>query len=186
MRVISGDLKGKKILPPINNNTRPLRDLVKESIFNLIEHSNKFDCFIKDSNILDLFSGTGSFGIECISRKAKKVTFVENHKDALLILKKNILLLKAQKKSKIIEKNCFNYFNFQNKIEEKFNLIFVDPPYKEEKINIIINTIKEKKILTQNGIFIIHRHKKDKIDITDNLKILDERTYGISKITIGG
>ena len=88
MRVISGDLKGKKILPPINNNTRPLRDLVKESIFNLIEHSNKFDCFIKDSNILDLFSGTGSFGIECISRKAKKVTFVENHKDALLILKK--------------------------------------------------------------------------------------------------
>ena len=99
---------------------------------------------------------------------------------------KNILLLKAQKKSKIIEKNCFNYFNFQNKIEEKFNLIFVDPPYKEEKINIIINTIKEKKILTQNGIFIIHRHKKDKIDITDNLKILDERTYGISKITIGG
>ena len=95
-------------------------------------------------------------------------------------------MLKAQKKSKIIEKNCFNYFNFQNKIEEKFNLIFVDPPYKEEKINIIINTIKEKKILTQNGIFIIHRHKKDKIDITENLKILDERTYGISKITIGG
>ena len=83
MRIIAGNYKGKKIFFPKTKHTRPLRDLVKESIFNLIENSNKFDIKIKDSNVLDLFSGSGSFGLECISREAKKVTFVENYFDSL-------------------------------------------------------------------------------------------------------
>ena len=66
-------LKGKKILQPKDLFTRPLKDMVKESIFNIISHSNKFNVSIKNSNILDLFSGVGSFGIECLSREAKKV-----------------------------------------------------------------------------------------------------------------
>ena len=66
-----------------------------------------------------------------------------------------------------------------------FDLIFLDPPFKEEKINILIEKIKEKKILKKNGILIIHRHKKDNLEITKRLNILDQRIYGISKITIG-
>ncbi len=185
MRIIGGDFKGKKISLPKDSKTRPLRDFVKESIFNLIENSNKFNCSINKANILDLFSGTGSFGIECISRKAKKVTFVENYHEALSILKKNIISIEADEKIKIIEKNCFDYLDSKKKFDEKFNIIFMDPPYKEEKSNILINAIKEKKILHKNGIIIIHRHKKDKIDITNKLSILDERNYGISKIFIG-
>ena len=88
MRIISGNFKGKKIIFPKNKKTRPLRDIVKESIFNLIENSNKFNIKIQNSNILDLFSGSGSFGLECISRGAKKVTFVENNFDTLMVLKK--------------------------------------------------------------------------------------------------
>ena len=102
MRVISGDLKGKKISLPDDKKTRPLRDLVKESIFNLIEHSNKFSLKLDNANILDLFSGTGSFGIECISINAKKVTFVENYDLALKILKKNIKSFGIKNKSEII------------------------------------------------------------------------------------
>ena len=85
MRIISGNFKGKKISLPNNKLTRPLRDLVKESIFNIIQHSynNKFS--IKGSNILDIFSGTGSFGLECISRGAKKVVFIENYDEAIKI-----------------------------------------------------------------------------------------------------
>ena len=101
MRIIGGNLKGKKILIPKDDKTRPLRDLVKESIFNLILHSNKFNCSINDSNILDLFSGTGSFGLECISRNSKMITFFENHNEALYVLKKNINslnLIKFKKK----------------------------------------------------------------------------------------
>ena len=116
MRIISGNLKGKKIFLPKDKKTRPLRDLVKESIFNLIKHSNKFDCNIENSNILDLFCGTGSFGLECISRNAKKVTFVENYRDALDILKKNITSLKVDKKYEIFEEDCFDFF----KLEKRF------------------------------------------------------------------
>ena len=80
MRIISGSLKGKKILDPKDLNTRPLKDLTKESIFNVINHSNKFEIIIKKSAILDIFSGVGSFGIECLSRGADHVTFIENYK----------------------------------------------------------------------------------------------------------
>ena len=78
MRIIGGNLKGKKILMPVDNNTRPLRDLVKESIFNLLVHSKKIKFEIQNSQVLDLFSGSGSFGLECISRGANSVTFFEN------------------------------------------------------------------------------------------------------------
>ena len=90
MRIIGGNFKGKKILIPKDEKTRPLRDLVKESIFNLILHSKKLNCSIDNSYILDLFSGTGSFGLECISRDSNMVTFFENYNEALYILKKNI------------------------------------------------------------------------------------------------
>ena len=75
MRIISGTFRGKKIIFPKNKKTRPLRDMVKESVFNLIENSNKLEVHIKDSTILDLFSGSGSFGLECLSRGAEKNNF---------------------------------------------------------------------------------------------------------------
>ena len=75
MRIISGKFKGKKINLPKDKTTRPLRDLVKESLFNVIRHSNKININIKNSVILDLFSGSGSFGLEALSRGAKKCLF---------------------------------------------------------------------------------------------------------------
>ncbi len=185
MRIIGGNFKGKKISLPNDNVTRPLRDLVKESIFNLITHSNKFNCDINNSEILDLFSGTGSFGLECISRNAKKVTFIENYREALLVLKKNIFFLNIKEKFELFEKNCFDFFHSDHKFDQKYDIIFMDPPYKENKINFIIEIIKKKKILKKNGILIIHRHKKDNLKITEKLKILVQRNYGISKIIIG-
>ncbi len=185
MRIISGNFKGKKIFLPKDKNTRPLRDLVKESIFNLINHSKNFDLQIADSNILDLFAGSGSFGIECISRNANKVIFVENYKEALSILKKNLLELNLVEKYKIIENDCFEYIMNKKNLDERFNIIFIDPPYKEKKINLLIEKIIDKKILKSNGIIILHRHKKDEIEITKKMKILDTRIYGLSKIIIG-
>ena len=88
MRIISGIFKGKKINLPKDIKTIPLKDLTKESIFNIIKHTNKFSIQIEESEVLDLFSGIGSFGIECLSRGAKYVTFVENYEKVLPILKK--------------------------------------------------------------------------------------------------
>ena len=90
MRIIGGNFKGKKILEPKDKETRPLKDLTKESIFNILSHSNKFHVKLENSNILDLFSGVGSFGIECLSRSAESVVFIENYQNVLSILKKNL------------------------------------------------------------------------------------------------
>ena len=185
MRIIGGKNKGKKINLPIDKNTRPLRDLVKESIFNLIEHSNKFNASILNSIVLDLFSGTGSFGLECFSRGAKSITFVENYPHVLGILKKNISDMNASSSSEIIEYNCFELMRHNKKLSKKFDIIFLDPPYRDKNINLLIDQIIDKKILKKNGIILIHRHKKDDITITSKLNILDIRNYGISKITIG-
>mgnify|MGYP001196785626 CR=1 FL=1 len=185
MRIISGYFKGKKISLPDDKHTRPLRDMVKESIFNLIEHSNKINLKIKDAFILDLFSGSGSFGLECISRGAKKVIFIENYFRAFKILNENIRHLNVEEKSKVINQDSFKFFNHNRSFDKKFKIIFMDPPYKEKKINYLIEKIKEKKILDKNGVIIIHRHKLDDVQISQKLKILDERKYGISKIIIG-
>ena len=185
MRIISGNLKGKKIFLPIDKKTRPLRDLVKESIFNLLSHSNKFSFQIQNSNILDLFSGSGSFGLECISRGADNVVFIENYTEVIKILKKNILFLNAEKNSRVIEKSCFDYVDIFDPSRDRYDLIFIDPPFKENKINLLIDLIKKKKILKVNGIIVLHRHKKDNIEINKNLNILEERKYGISKIILG-
>ena len=98
MRIIAGKLKGTTLFPSKNKDTRPLKDLVRESIFNLLTHSNTISLQLEDSNILDLYAGTGSFGLECLSRNAKYVSFVENKNEAIEILEKNIEKLKVKKK----------------------------------------------------------------------------------------
>lgn len=185
MRIISGNFKGKKISLPEDKNTRPLRDMVKESIFNLIQHSNKINIKILKSNILDLFSGSGSFGLECISRGANNVIFMENYLNAINTLKKNIDLLNVSKNCEIIQQDCFEYFKNGRILKNKFHIIFIDPPFKENKINFLLEKIKKNKILDKDGFIILHRHKKDDIEISKEFKIIDQRNYGISKIIIG-
>ena len=184
MRIISGNSKGKKILEPIDIYTRPLKDLTKESIFNIITHSNKFNIKLKDSNVLDLFSGVGSFGLECLSRGCSNLTFIENYKNVLPILKKNISNLGFQNNSVIIESNIIDSLNFKN-IDERFDIIFIDPPYKEKEIPSILNKIFESHILTEYGIIIIHRHKTEKDVFPFNFKIVEEKIYGISRVIFG-
>ena len=181
MRIISGIFKGKKILEPLDIKTRPLKDLTKESIFNIIKHSNKLKVDLEGAIVLDLFSGVGSFGIECLSRNAKKVFFVENYKNVLPILKKNLLNLKLINNFEIIERDIYNndIFNFLN---YKFDIIFLDPPYKDKHLEKILISIKSSKILKKNGVLILHRHKKEKEIYSLNFNIIEEKKYGISKI----
>ena len=181
MRIISGNFKGKKILEPKDVYTRPLKDLTKESIFNIINHSNKFKVKIEGSVILDLFSGVGSFGIECLSRKADKVYFVENYKNVLPILKKNLSGLKSINNFEIIEKDIYNEDIFKN-FNQIFDIIFLDPPYKDKNIEKTLVKIKTSNILKKNGVLILHRHKKEKENFSDEIKIIEEKIYGISKI----
>ena len=98
MRIIGGELRGSSLFISKDKKIRPLKDLVRESIFNLLKHSNKISFQLEKSAVLDLYSGTGSFGLECLSRKAESVFFVEKDKNAKIILEKNIEKLRIKKK----------------------------------------------------------------------------------------
>ena len=181
MRIISGTFKGKKILEPINIKTRPLKDLAKESVFNIINHSNKFQISLNNSFILDLFSGVGSFGLECLSRGVKEVIFVENYEGVLPILKKNLESLKTVKNYEILKKNIYEENIFLN-LQKQIDIIFMDPPYKDKNLNSIFENIKKTKILKKNGIIILHRHKNEKDFFPEGFKVVEEKKYGLSKI----
>ena len=170
---------------PIDKNTRPLKDIARESIFNLLTHSNKILLRLEQSNVLDLYAGTGSFGLECLSRQAKSVCFVEKRKDAVEILKKNIEKLKLKNNVKILFKDVFEIIKKKNIFESKFDLIFCDPPFKNTNTEKLVELIFNKGLLKENGIIILHRNKTTKEKLPNYFEIIDERIYGISKIIFG-
>jgi 16S rRNA (guanine966-N2)-methyltransferase len=182
MRIISGSFRGKKILEPKDIKTRPLKDLTKESIFNIITHSKKFKINLENSIILDLFSGVGSFGIECLSRNVKKVIFVENYNGVLPILKRNLENLNLNEKFSVLEIDIYEDSIF-SKLGNKFDIIFLDPPYRDKNLDKLLLKIDNQKILKENGVIIIHRHKNEQDIIPKVFQIIDQKKYGISKIT---
>ena len=181
MRIIGGNFKGKKIITPSDKSTRPLKDMVRESIFNIIEHSKNEFVNLENAKILDLFSGTGSFGIECLSRGAKEVIFFENYSNSIKVLKNNIFNLKLESKTKVYEINAYN-LKESNLNNEIFDVIFLDPPFKDKEINNLISQIKILKIANMNTLIIIHRNKKSMDNISEFLNVLDEKNFGLSKI----
>ena len=185
MRIIAGDYKGFILYMPKNKTTRPLKDLARESIFNLLVHSNKILLELKQSNVLDLYAGTGSFGLECLSRKARSVFFIENKKDAIKILEKNIEKLNVKNKVKVFFEDIFKLIQKKDIFKSKFDLIFCDPPFGDTNIEELIQLIFNNKLLSKNGIIILHRQKATKEKLPNYFQILEERKYGISKIIFG-
>ena len=182
MRIISGKFKGKKLIQPTDKLTRPLKDIAKESIFNLLAHSELLKIDISISKILDIFSGSGSFGLECISRGSNYVIFCENYKPAIQILEKNIKLLSCEDFTNIIKKSFFEILKINNFFKFNFNLIFLDPPFKEKKISELLKNIQKANILEKNGLIILHRNKKDQLVEENFYKIVLKRLYGQSQI----
>ena len=184
MRIISGKFKGINLYRPINRKIRPLKDMVRESIFNFLIHSNKISFKLEGSNNLDLYSGTGAFGLECLSRRANKIIFVEKEKEAKKILEKNIKKIKQNKNLEIFHNEVLSLIK-KDTINLKFNLIFCDPPFNDKNIEMLIELIFHKNLLEKNGIIILHRNKNIIDKLPHYFQIIDERTYGISKIIFG-
>ena len=182
MRIIGGKYKGRKIVFVKSKITRPLRDSVKENIFNVICHSKKLKIKLDKANILDIYSGIGSFGLECISRGANKVTFVEKDLIAKKILKKNLDYLSANDKAIIID-DINDLKNFSKK--EKFNLFFFDPPYKDNFFIENIKMIWKNNLFDDSNFVIVHRDRKSIDNYDKNFKILFCKIYGRSKIIFG-
>ena len=183
MRIISGKLKGKTIDYLKNLTTRPLKNAVRENIFNILNHSNLININLNNSNILDLYSGIGSFGLECISRGAPKVTFVEQNQEAAYILKKNINNLSISNQTNIINDKIENFL--QSTCDENFNIFFLDPPFVDKNFIQNLFLIKRKKFFRKKHIIIIHREKNTEDDLKKTIDIILIKQYGRSKIIFG-
>ena len=183
MRIISGKLKGRVLKYLKNSNTRPLKDNVRESIFNILKHSNLIKTKIENSNILDLYSGTGSFGIECISRGAEEVVFIEKDLRAMEVLKENLIKLSIINKSQVYNYKIEDFLI--KEIKKKFNIFFFDPPFADKKKLENLELIKKKKLFDNNHVVIIHRELKSKDRFKDFFEIVETKLYGRSEIIFG-
>ena len=178
MRVISGKVRGLKLDTPKNDDVRPTTDRVKESLFNIINP------YVIDSNVLDLFAGTGSLGIECLSRGALSATFVDVSKDSINIVKSNVKKARVENESTILNldfKTAIDRLNVQNK---KFDIIFMDPPYYKNMFIDALSNIDNSNLLSEDGIIVVEHDTKDKfIDKIGRLEKIKEKKYGNTTLT---
>ncbi len=181
MRIISGKFKNRKLIQPLDKQTRPLKDITKESIFNVLIHSKFFENKIDNLKVLDLFSGTGSFGLECVSRGASKVVFCENYSNAIKILNQNINKLDCSKNVEVFQENTFEFLK-KRKFSFLFDIIFLDPPFNEKNIEELLKNLNKSKLLNKNGLIVLHRNKKSNDIFPNNFKLINEKFYGLSKI----
>lgn len=173
MRVISGYLKSRKLLGYNIKTTRPSMDKVKESLFAMIQD------YIKDSICLDLFCGSGSLGIEAISNYSNKCYFVDNNINAINSLRKNIENLNIEYKSIVIKRDY--KAALKSLIGIKFDVVFLDPPYKDDIYKEVINYMLNNDMINKNGI-IVCEHNIELI--VDELKLLKHKKYNNKMISI--
>ncbi|MFH5835700.1 16S rRNA (guanine(966)-N(2))-methyltransferase RsmD [Proteiniclasticum sp. C24MP] len=183
MRIISGTAKGRKLLSPRNEGritqkgemraTRPTLDRVKVSMFNIINPK------IYGARVLDMFAGTGSLGLECASRGADTVILTEKFKETYDILVENINLLGFTDSCKAYHKDSYEFIKSSGSNGEKFDIIFVDPPYLNNMVEESIRLIEKYDLLSENGVIVSKYDKDESIYKPDGkYELIDERKYG--------
>lgn len=181
MRIISGKFKKKKLLLPDSKTTRPLKDSFKENVFNLLLHSKLINFNFDKSIVFDFFSGSGSFGIECLSRGSEKVIFFEKEKKVINILNKNIQNLFSKNQFQIVQNDILN-INFSNIFINKIDLIFLDPPFKYKYLKeVFLKLILHKEVI-KNSLIAIHYESSSDFKFEDFLTIIVKKKYGRSSI----
>ena len=173
LRIIGGIYKGKKLSPFRGLNIRPPLDRIKESIFDIL-HTQ-----IKDTVVLDLFAGTGSLGIEALSRGAKTVVFVENNKTAISVLKRNLSMLPSLKGWEIIPLSVEKGLRILEKRDLQFDIIFLDPPYRKGYFKKTMNILAKSSLVKDNSIIVGREfYREDIAPSYGILKVVDKRRYG--------
>lgn len=170
MRIISGKYKGKKLNGFNIEGTRPTMDRVKESLFGMIQ------TYIPDSIVLDLFAGSGALGLEAVSNGAKECYLIDNNVEAIKSIKEN-----SQNFEEQLNIIYIDYKKFLKTTNKKFDIIFLDPPYKEKQLDTSLRIIEERGLLNENGIVICEYEIGEP---HTNLELIKEKSYGPKKIKI--
>ncbi len=175
MRVISGVARGTKLNSIDSTDTRPTLDRVKEALFNIIQN------IIDDSIVLDLFAGSGAIGIECISRGAKKAYFCEKSHEAVKMIRQNIEKTRFTDKSEILQQDYKKALKNYSVRNIKFDIVFLDPPYKKDIAVDAVQDIIELGLLEKNGVIIIETDEKER-ELKEleklQVEVYDLRKYG--------
>lgn len=175
MRIISGSRRGHKLIGFEGDKIRPTTDRVKESVFNLIQG------YVQNSKVLDLFGGSGALSFEALSRGADEAVIVDSDKESINVISKNAKALNFDKTIRILHMTYQNFFEINN---EQFDLIFLDPPYNKGFIEPVLGSIVEEARLSENGIIVLESDDTDMHCDVDGLKILKQKKYGRTFITV--
>lgn len=177
MRIISGELKGKTLISPDNNEIRPTSDRGKEVIFDTLSSIlYKQDKEYKEIDIIDIFCGTGSLGIEAISRGSKNIFFIDNSKKAINLTKMNCEKLKI----KNVNLLNYNFFDINLSFIKQADVIFLDPPYKIYDPSEILRILLSKNLLKVDGILIFETSTKNKVQDFKELRLLKKKNVSKS------
>ncbi|MCM8784220.1 MAG: 16S rRNA (guanine(966)-N(2))-methyltransferase RsmD [Candidatus Omnitrophica bacterium] len=172
MRITTGILKGKKLISPKLKNLRLTEEKVRKAIFDVLGE------FVERAVVLELFAGSGALGLEAISRGASSVTFVDNDKECIEVVKRNIPP-EIKPKTKVMRIDCFRAIDYFSCHEERFNLIILDPPYKKGLVSLILKKISESSILLEpEALIVVEHHGEEKLGELGNLFLLKQRRYG--------
>lgn len=171
MRVIAGKAKGHKLVTPSSDRVRPALDQVKEAIFNIL-----YD--VEGLRVLDLFAGSGSIGIEALSRGAAEAVFVEEWSKAVAAIKRNLKHCKLEAQSRIISTSVEKSLGILTKEGRPFGLIFVDPPYGKDMVNPTLKKLASSPMVDVQSCVIVEHHPKEPIEEIPGLTLTDTRKYG--------
>jgi len=178
MRIISGAQKGRRLVSPKTQSIRPTSDRIKESIFNILGKE------VEGRVVLDLFAGTGSLGIEALSRGAKKVVFVEKGRNAIRLIEKNLIRCGFDSCSEIVAKDVHRAIGSLKRREESFNLIIIDPPYRKGLVQKTLKKLKIEGIYTNESILIIQHDQREPLDHNiDGFELIHQRKIGDTLIS---
>jgi 16S rRNA (guanine966-N2)-methyltransferase len=183
LRIIAGKYKGKKLSSPDNTTIRPTKEIAKEGLFSILQ-SDKFakngKRLLSDALVLDLFCGSGALAIEAISRGAAKACLIDNEDLSIEIARKNVRAISETTNITIFRADATNL----PKSRERYNLVFIDPPYGQNLIDVALKEIASKHWLAPGAIIVCECAKEDKPVIGDNYMLIEERKYGKSKFII--
>lgn len=174
MRIIGGEFKGRKLKMPKGAKVRPTQDRVREAIFNIIRQS------VPGSSVLDLYAGSGAFGIEALSRGAHLAVFVDNNTNSIKTIEANISFLgEKAKHAQVIIRNAVRAISGFGKENRKFDIIFLDPPYYKDMAKNSLIKIEAYAILSQRGFAIAEHYEKDVLPHNiGNIELFNQRQYG--------
>jgi len=175
VRVISGSARGRKLIALPGTDTRPTTDRVKESVFNIISP------YIPADKVLDLFAGSGALGIEALSRGSGHCVFVENSKLALDVARRNAELAKVEDRVLTVLSDAVSYVE---RSSEKFDIIFLDPPYNTGLLNGAIKKIAEKGLLSETGIIVAESAVGGEEPDCESFDIIRSAKYGKTAVFV--